>query len=221
MSKVLLIPLLLIGGLLCLHSPSINEYGAMTSASSQFAIPVTGRPNNGKPTQNSSRVPSLADFAETVNMGRPEAVAGVYVLDLFADKIVHQPPRNSTYISSLNQTVTNLDLAARNETVGLAAHNYLAGALFSKLTLGIEVDLVNGDGSVRRYVVSEIARFQALAPTDPFSSFVESDMDEMLSSTDLFSRMYIGGDKVVLQTCISLNGDSSWGRLFVTATPVQ
>jgi hypothetical protein len=40
-----------------------------------------------------------------------------------------------------------------------------------------------------------------------------------LSSTDLFNQMYTGGNKVVFQTCIYANGNWSWGRLFVTATP--
>jgi hypothetical protein len=79
---------------------------------------------------------------------------------------------------------------------------------------------VNGDGAIRRYVVTNIRRFQALNPSSLYSNFVDLENGgAQLSSTDLFNQVYAGGNKVVFQTCIYGNGNWSWGRLFVTATP--
>jgi hypothetical protein len=227
MNKFLFISILLVSAMLSPIAPAANAVGANASpVSSQIVIPVTDDPaigsgsNAGAAVQPTSNIPSLDNFSKAVNMGRSGTVAGVYVNNLFAYKVVQQPAGNVTYVSSLRDTATNFSQAAQYGTIGLLAHNYLAGALFSKLAVGMEVDVVNGDGAVRRFVVSEIARFQAISPNDPYSSFIDLDKGAQLSSTDLFSKVYMGGNKVVMQTCINADGVSSWGRLFVTATPI-
>jgi hypothetical protein len=128
---------------------------------------------------------------------------------------------NPAYVSPMNGTVTQFQTATQYGTTGLLAHNYLSGSYFSKLTLGQEIDIVNGDGAIRRYVVTNIRRFQALNPSSPYSNFVDLENGgAQLSSTELFNQTYAGGNKVVFQTCINANGNWSWGRLFVTATPM-
>ena len=228
MNKNLFIAILLVCAFLWLGIPSATAVGPnLVPADSQFVIPVTDDPtigsgsNAGAAVQPATNIQSLDAFSKNVNMGRSGTVAGVYVPNLFAYKIVQQPAGNVTYVSSLRDTATDFGLATQYGTVGLLAHNYLAGALFSKLVIGTEVDVVNGDGAVRRYVVTEVARFQATSPNDPYSSFIDLEKGSQLSSNDLFSRIYMGGNKVVLQTCISANGDASWGRLFVTASPMK
>jgi hypothetical protein len=228
MNKNLFVSILLVGAFLCLMIPLANMVSMNTSRTlGQVVITGSDNPafgsgsNAGAAAQSSADVLPLDDFSKTMNVSKSGTMAAVYVPNLFAYKIVQQPASDPTYVSPLPETTTNFGPAAQYGTIGLVAHNYLAGAMFSKLGLGTIVDIVNSDGAVRKYSVTDVAHFQALSPNDPYSSFVDLEKGARLSSNDLFSRMYMGGNKVVMQTCISAQGISSWGRLFVTATPAQ
>ena len=187
-------------------------------------IPITDSPappsGFGTGLVQLAAIPSLEQFAAALNTSNPNVVAGAYSPDLFALRVVQQVLNNPAYVSPMNGVVTQFGIATQYGTVGLLAHNYLAGAYFSKLSLGQEIDIVNGDGAIRRYAIANIRRFQALDPSSPYSNFIDFNSGgAQLSSTELFNQMYAGGNKVVLQTCIYANGNWSWGRLFVTATP--
>jgi len=71
--------------------------------------------------------------------------------------------------------------------------------------------------------VTRLDRFQALSPNSPFSQFIDTDdaSGQVLSSADLFSRVYTTSGSLVFQTCIQEGDEPSWGRLFVTAEPVS
>jgi hypothetical protein len=201
---------------------AVNAPISAGAALPDVPIPVTDTPPTSAVTgfAQATQIPSLETFAATLNQGQPGVTAGVYVAGTFAVRVVKQVANNPAYVSPINGTVTQFGLAMQQGTIGLLAHNYLTGAHFSKLALGQEIDIVDGDASVRRYFVSSIRRFQALNPTSPYSTFVDAENGgTQLSSTDLFNLMYSGGNKVVLQTCIYANGSWSWGRLFVTAMP--
>jgi hypothetical protein len=124
-------------------------------------------------------------------------------------------------VSSQAGIATQFRLAAQYGSLGLLAHNYLAGGLFSALSMGQEVDVIYGDSSIRRYAVSLVRHFQALRPLDPASNFVDLDAPgtAQVSNADVFRQIYVG-DRVVFQTCINAHGNSSWGRLFVVAVPI-
>lgn len=162
----------------------------------------------------------LAAFVASLPKGDAQQVTGVYVPSVFEFKVMQQPASMPTYISILHNTVTQFGLAAQQGSIGLLAHNYLSGAEFSNLVIGQPVDVVNGDGTVRQFRVAEIHHFKALNPYDPYSQFADLDSGgAQLSSTDVFLRMY-GGDRLVFQTCMDINGDPAGGRLFVIATPI-
>jgi len=164
-------------------------------------------------------VPALGDFVVSVQDGQT-VVRGVYVPDVLALPVVQQPAGDAGYVSSLPGAATQFSFAAQFEAVGLLAHNYLAGAIFSELAAGHEVRIVYGDGRVDDYVVSKIYRFQALSPDSPTSNFVDLDTGDYYTSAQLFGLVYQGGDHVTFQTCIWADGNASWGRLFVVARPV-
>ena len=163
---------------------------------------------------------SLDAFVATLPAAGAQQVTGVYVPSVFALKVIQQPASMPTYISILRNTVTQYGLASQYGSIGLLAHNYLSGALYSELTIGQQVDIVNGGGTVRQYRVSEIHHYKALSPYDPYSQFIDLDGGGgQLSSTDVFMRMY-SGDRVVFQTCMDIGGSPVGGRLFVIATPI-
>jgi hypothetical protein len=167
------------------------------------------------------QLPTSTAFAASVTNGQAEVVTGVYVPGVLALAVQQQPEDNSAYVTSELGVVTQFQTAASLGVIGLLAHNHLSGAQFFDLAIGQEVQIVNGDGSLRRYRVSDLARFQALDPYSPYSDFIDLSNGDPLSVGEVFSRVYTGEPHVTFQTCIENNGLSSWGRLFVIATPIN
>jgi hypothetical protein len=79
--------------------------------------------------------------------------------------------------------------------------------------------LVYGDGRVAAFLIKEILRYQALEPESSYSRFVDLENNNILTTTELFTRVYNRPGKVILQTCISRENNLSWGRLFIIAEP--
>jgi hypothetical protein len=151
----------------------------------------------------------------------PEAVLqGVSIHDSGDFPVVQQPAGDTNYVSKNDGEVTQFASASRYGNIGLLAHNYLSGKSFSQLHIGEEIQLVYSDGKVENFIVTEILRYKALAPKSPYSSFQNLDNEkEILTVGQMFDRAYQGGRHVTFQTCISAEGNSSWGRLFIIASP--
>jgi hypothetical protein len=81
--------------------------------------------------------------------------------------------------------------------------------------------LVYGDGSTTSFRIEAMHRFQALSPDSTQSRFIDLESGEELSAASLFYNIYNNDNAVVLQTCIENDGISTWGRLFVVATPIS
>jgi len=163
----------------------------------------------------------LNQFVQSVINGQPDVLVGVYISEVMAYPVVQQPSDNPGFVSSRAEVLTQFSMAARYGTTGILAHNTLAGADFSKIQDSDRVVLVYGDGSLKNYQIEVIRRYQALSPSSPYSSFIDlEDPNEVqISAGDLFNSIYTRGDQVVFQTCIANEGNPSWGRLFISATP--
>ena len=166
-------------------------------------------------------LPAFNEFVASVSDGQADVARGVYVAGALALPIEQQPAGNSAYITPAPEAVSQFQSAAYFGVTGLLAHNHLAGAQFFNLSIAEEVSIVYGDGSVRAYRITAQHRFQALDPYNPNSNFIDLDTGATLSALDVFNQMYTGDDHVTFQTCIAQNGLSSWGRLFVIATPIE
>jgi hypothetical protein len=164
-------------------------------------------------------LPSFADFSRSVQNGDANVLRGVYVPDVLALPIVQQPEGYPYYVSNHNGEATQFSIASQYGNIGLLAHNTLSGKFFSRLSVGQQVRLVYGDGKVEYFVIASMLRFQASEPESISSSFRNLDRDETLSAGELFSRAYDGERRLVFQTCIEANGNTSWGRLFIVALP--
>lgn len=158
-------------------------------------------------------------FYDPIQSGEANLLQGVFVPDVLTLPIVQQPADDPYYVSSHNGEVTQFSIASQYGNVGLLAHNNLSGKSFSKLSLGQEVNLVYGDGSVEGFIITKILRYQALQPKSQQSLFLDLDNSETLSANQMFNRVYTGSRHITFQTCITANGDASWGRLFIVATP--
>lgn len=145
---------------------------------------------------------------------------GVSINDEISFPVVQQPPGDTNFVSKNDGEVTQFASASRYGNIGLLAHNYLSGRSFSQLRIGEEIQLVYSDGQVETFIVKEILRYKALDPKSPYSSFQNLDnQDEILTVSQMFDRAYEGVRHVTFQTCISAEGNSSWGRLFIIAEP--
>jgi hypothetical protein len=167
--------------------------------------------------------PGLGEFASGVVNGDPYQLVGVYIEEQFALPVVQQPERKPAYVSEQDGLVTQFGLPSEYGTVGLLAHNYLSGRLFENIQMDDEVVLLHGDGQSDIYRVTRIERYQALDSNNPYSQFIDlSDTDgSQLSSGSLFKHIYTSPNQLVFQTCIAAHGDSSWGRLFITAEKIS
>ncbi|MDD5369991.1 MAG: sortase [Anaerolineaceae bacterium] len=163
---------------------------------------------------------NLSAFIDSVKNGEHLTPVGIYADYSFAYPIVQQPNIDSVYVSTKPGVVTQFGMAARNGVIGLLAHNTLAGAQFTNLSLNQRVLVVYGDGTLRAYTIQSVRHFQALNSTNPYSDFVDQENPgRTLTSAQLFNEMYGSEETLVFQTCIQKDGNPSWGRLFILATP--
>jgi len=185
-----------------------------------IAVPIPVTTSSDKPLSSpeKSNLPALYDFQMKVKNDDPEKLSGVYIPGVFAMPVVQQPEKDPAYVSISQNIITQFSMADQYGTLGLLAHNFLAGKEFFNLDTDQIVILVYGDSKLEFFRIKEIKEYQALSPESPYSSFVNiNNSSKILSSTDLFMQTYAGKDKLVFQTCIE-NGDSkSWGRRFVIA----
>ncbi|MCJ7622229.1 MAG: hypothetical protein MUO76_01905 [Anaerolineaceae bacterium] len=161
---------------------------------------------------------ALNQFVETVSTGQANVVTGVFVGDVLSLPVRQQLSGGAAYVSTEDDVATQFSMSSQYGSIGLLAHNNLAGELFFDLAAGQEVSIVYGDGTVERYVITETRHFQALSPYSPYSNFLDIDNNNAnYSATELFYEVYANVDTVVFQTCIGAEGIDSWGRLFILA----
>ncbi len=172
------------------------------------ASPVTASSNNI----------SLDEFKSAVSSTNTSKLVGLFVEEVLAVRVVQQS--SGSYVSSIKNSVTQFGQADYFGSIGLIAHNYLSGANFSRLYIGTKILLIYDDGSSKEYTVTTIKRYQALSPDNPYSDFINLDEPDIhVSSTNVINEIYGRSDSLVLQTCISKDGNLNWGRLFIIASP--
>jgi len=165
--------------------------------------------------------PDLNTFIETVKNGNANILRGVYVSNVMALAVVQQPIGQFMYVSNDRRVATQFSMVTKMGNVGLLAHSTLAGSLFSNIKDGDQIVLIYGDGHTKNFITQSIQRYQALEPLNPYSHFVDLESQKPLSAEELFNKVYRGRYHLTLQTCIQNNGESSWGRLFILATPTD
>lgn len=200
------------------RSPTPSATATIENTATVTLTPTPEYTATPEPTPTPKPPPFFDQFVSSLVNGNSWQVVGVFVDKLLALKVVQQPASNPAYVSSLNDVATYFTLVMKiTGNTGLLAHNYLAGIYYFDLRPGQSVVLIYGDGRTEEYVVSNSQQFQALSPNSPTSNFVSIATGETLTSTDLFYRVYGGGSRTTLQTCIAQGNEPSWGRLFVIA----
>ena len=198
-----------------LYRTALNTILLLVIFTSLFAQPASALS-----LQNSEvTFPEFTEFSNSVENGDKSVLRGVYVSNVLATPVVQQPVDNAGYVSSTDGMLTQFSLPSQFGNVGLLAHNTLSGKFFFQLEVGQEVRLVYGDGRVEYFIIQRILQYQALQPNSPYSNFRDLSSDEILTAEQVFRKVYTGDRHVTFQTCIAANGISTWGRIFVIATP--
>jgi len=172
-----------------------------------------------EPEGSNPDIPDISTFSDQVENGSA-FITGIYSSDHFAYPVVQQPTSNAGYIATEDDIVTQFQMANQFGSIGIIAHNYLAGSEFFDLNIGDEIDVLYGNGDTEVYVIVDLLSYQALSPNSPYSSFVNlASPSTTLSVTQVFYETYGVAGRLILQTCIEASGNDSWGRLFVIALP--
>jgi hypothetical protein len=134
--------------------------------------------------------------------------------------VVQQPISDPAFVSTEVEKATQFSMAKQYGSVGLVAHNNLAGKHFFDLAKGDAITLVYGDGRQANYTICDIQHYQALTPSSPYSKYLNLDHPgDRLDVETVFNTVYGVKGRLVLQTCIANGKMDSWGRLFVIAEP--
>jgi hypothetical protein len=194
----------------------------LTSGFSSF-IPATAAESElDQETTVNSSLPTISHFVQSLQLNSSETVTGVYIPNTFAFNVVQQPAGNPAYVSSAEDVITQFSMASNYGSIGLMAHNNLAGATFENVIPGQTIVVIYGDGSLDYYHITAVEKYQALSPTSPYSQFVNLDSNgATMSAEDLFMHVYANAGTLVLQTCIANGNQTSWGRMFILAEPIQ
>jgi hypothetical protein len=194
--------------------------GGSSISPAAMQIPISGNTAPaGQKTLMGTTSNTLESFAESVADGNPH-IRGVYIPYVLALNVIQQPVNQPAYVSVDPDTVTQFQMASANGSIGLLAHNYIAGAYFFDASVGDEISVVHGNGQVDDFQVKSILKFQALNPTNVSTDFIEITTQKKMSVEEIFKLVYGGKPHLTLQTCIAKGNVSSWGRLFVIAEPI-
>jgi len=164
-------------------------------------------------------VPSLNSFVASVENGYSTVIRGVYAREIFALPVIQQPKDNPGFVANADDVVTEFSMAQRYGTIGMLAHNHKAGQYFPLVKLGDKIDIVYGNGEVETFVVTEIHSYQALAPNNPYTPFIDLETGEQKTVEQVFFGMYTGERHLTLQTCIAQDNEPSWGRTALKLKP--
>jgi hypothetical protein len=164
---------------------------------------------------------SLEEFVNFMKNGDSKVIKGIYVPELFSLRVLQQPFDKQDYVSSIEGTVTQFGMAFNNNIIGMLAHNFASGRLFQKLKVNDIINIVYGDGIIKKYKIYKTKQYKAETPNNKKSNFIDLETNKILSASGLFIKMYAGKHHLTLQTCIRKDDEMSWGRLFVVAYPIE
>src|SRR5262245_40579626 len=94
---------------------------AFTPMSNAYALNRNSASNN---------LPLLSTFITQIRNGQSGEIRGLYIPEILAATVVHQPKGDSNFVSAKQDIVTQFGLASQFGSTGLLAHNYLAGRNF-------------------------------------------------------------------------------------------
>ena len=139
-----------------------------------------------------SRTPASVNDSRSISCNTSSVLSRVHIDGVLEFPIVQQPKGNDKYVSPVDGEITQFSTPSNFGNIGLLAHNNLSGRFFSNLKLGQDVHLVYGNGKIESFVITQILRYQALQPTNPYSSFRDLTTSNVLTVVQVFEKAYQG-----------------------------
>ncbi len=173
------------------------------------------QPASAAPAVDPLAMPDLGSLRAAVLNGNRKVVVGVYADQLFALPVVQQVC--AMCVSREEDTVTQFSWAAEYGVTGLIAHDYLSGKHFYDLEPGQRIELIYGDGRIEFYWITEVGRYRQTESGSETTGYVDLATGKGYSVEDMFRKVYMGTRHVTFQTCITKDGNLSWGMLFAIA----
>ena len=164
-----------------------------------------------------SSLPSFHSFVQTVADGDP-TVRGVYIPEVMALEVVQQPKDQPAFVSIEPKAATQFQMASTFGTIGLLAHNFLAGRYFDDVQSSatrsrLSMEMVR----IEEYQISSILQFQALDTTNTRTDFVDTCHPiKRITAEELFNLVYGGKPHLTLQTCIAKGQHPSPGAGYLS-----
>jgi hypothetical protein len=161
------------------------------------------------PTSTPTHTPTPR-FAESIAI--EDVVTAIYIPGLLLLPIGQQP--YPAFVTEEEDEFTEFGLAADYGSIGLLAHNYLAGKYLPEIETGEIIYLTYTSNVTHKYIAIEFWRFQALDPYSVYSDFILTVTGDHLTVEELFDFIYNRPGSLILQTSIA---PGAWGRLFIIA----
>jgi hypothetical protein len=168
-----------------------------------------------------SGIVDLEQFVKAVTTGEAGRVTGLFAPGLGHFYIIQQAPGSDTRVSPVDGVLTQFRRPSTGGVIGLLAHNYAAGVRFTQFEAGDRINLVYGDGTVHTYRLTGLLRYQAVNRNDAGSNLIDLADGRVLTANAIYHRIYTGAPHLVLQTCLTYDGDLKWGRLFILAEKIS
>ncbi len=201
-------------------SPDQNENASPTALQTSFTPLEISNPVL-QSDQEPSSIPTLSTFRNRLLNGNADVIRGVYSPEGFALRVIQQPEGDPAYVAAIDGVATQFNQAAKMNITGLLAHNFSAGRYFSLLKPGSPITIIYGDGTTRNYSVDLILQYQAMEPNSPSTNLKDLNTGEILTAGQTFQKVYSGNHHLTLQTCITMDGLDTWGRMFIIAYPAE
>jgi hypothetical protein len=223
------------------HSRLTQEISKQTSLSSESFSPSLGIPNPNRESSvyakdtfdigSVSDIQSLETFKEQlVGWAKPDKVAGVYVQDKFAERVVQQPDGDLNFVSGEN-AFTQFG-GTNDHVIGLLAHSIGEGKKFKEFAVNDSFTIIFGDGSTKQFEVLQIDSYIANSPLST-STTMTDESGKVWRSEDIFQKYYTTQIEradddpdnntvqyVTMQTCYTIGTDIYGGRYFVRAQEI-
>jgi hypothetical protein len=169
---------------------------------------------------NLAEMADLEIFVKAVTTGEAGRVTGLFAPGLGQYYVIQQAPGKDTRVSPVDGVLTQYRRPSAGGVIGLLAHNYAAGVRFTQFEAGDRLYLVYGDGAVHTYRLTGFLRYQAVNRNDAGSNLIDLADGRVQSADAVYRRIYTGAPHLVLQTCLTYEGDLKWGRLFIMAEKI-
>jgi hypothetical protein len=131
------------------------------------------------------------------------------------------PQQSPEYVTHGHDTVTQFAPARERGTLWFLAHNHEAGAYWSRALIGQATLIVDEQGNTRIYRIDKALQFRAIYPNNPYGDLIDLDTGKRMTAGEVFEKIIDEPGDLVLQTCIEVNGQPDWGRLFLLGHEVE